>query len=99
MEPTSFVLGMFTVVFAIMIAVIVAGVFKIKKIKQEIKLIHDSFEWESRNRSESLRDIHERISRMDEHARHYLEDQKREIISYIDSRIDKLTSKRDVLKG
>ena len=99
MEPTSFVLGMFTVVFAIMIAVIVVGVFKIKKIKQEIKDIRDHSEWDSRARSENNRDIHERISRMDDHARHYLEDQKREIVSYIDSRIDKLTSKRDVLKG
>jgi predicted Holliday junction resolvase-like endonuclease len=99
MEPTSFVLGMFTVVFAIIIAVIVAGVFKIKKIKQEIKDIRDHSEWDSRARSENNREIHERISRMDDHARHYLEDQKREIISYIDSRIDKLTSKRDVLKG
>jgi predicted Holliday junction resolvase-like endonuclease len=99
MEPASFVLGMFTVVFAIIIAVIVAGVFKIKKIKQEIKDIRNRLEWESRGRSESHRDTHERISRMDEHAHRILEEQKREIISYIDSRIDKLTSKRDVLKG
>jgi predicted Holliday junction resolvase-like endonuclease len=99
MEPTSFVLGMFTVVFAIMIAIIVAGIVKIKKITDEIKLIHDSFEWSSRSQSESHRDTHERISRMDEHAHRNLEEQKRDIISYIDSRIDKLTSKRDVLKG
>jgi len=62
MVSISFVLGMFTVVFAIMIAIIVAGIVKIKKITEEIKCIHKD-------------------------------------IFYIDSRIDKLTSKRDVLKG
>ena len=98
MEITSFVLGMFTMIVVIIITVIVVGVFKIKNIIQEIKNIQESNNWESRSQGDNNREIHERLSRMDEQAYRHMEEQKRETISYIDSRIDKLQSKKEVDK-
>jgi hypothetical protein len=39
------------------------------------------------------------MEEMMRHAQRYSEEQKREIISHVDSRIDKLQAKKEVLKG
>jgi len=108
MEITSFVLGMLTVVAVIFVAVIVAGVFKIKKLGNQLVEFKNELDWRGRNHSEDMDNIHDRISRMDENAYRQLEDFRRELdtrlkdqfedlekglISYTDSRIDKLQSK------
>ena len=98
MEITSFILGICTVIVVIIIAVIVAGVFKIGNITKEIKQIQESINWESKNQNDNVRDVHNVLSRMEEHSNRYLEDQRKEIISYIDSRIDKLQSKKEANK-
>ena len=93
MEITSFVLGMLTVIAVIIVTVIVKGIVKISDLQKQLKETHESLEWRDRNNSDSNRELHERLSRMDEHAYRQLDETKREIISYIDSRIDKLQSK------
>jgi hypothetical protein len=98
MEITSFILGMFSVVAVIAITVIVKGMVKITKLEKELKATQESLEWRDRNNLDSNRELHERLSRMDEHAYHQLDETKREIISYIDSRIDKLQSKKEAIK-
>jgi len=93
MEITSFVLGMLTVVAVIIVAVIIRGIVKITKLEEQLKETQESIEWRDHNNSDTVRDIYERLSRMDEHASRHLEELKREITSYVDSRIDKLQSK------
>jgi predicted Holliday junction resolvase-like endonuclease len=84
---------MLTVVAVIIITVIVLGMVKITKLETQLKEIQESIEWKDRDRQNDNRDIYERLSRMDEHAYRQLEETKRELISYIDSRVDKLQSK------
>jgi predicted Holliday junction resolvase-like endonuclease len=93
MEITSFVLGMLTVVAVIIVAVIIRGIVKITQLEKQLEETQESIEWGDRNHLDTIRDIHERLSRMDEHAFRHLEELKREITSYVDSRIDKLQSK------
>ena len=98
MEITSFVLGMLTVVAVIIVAVIIRGIVKITQLEKQLEETQESIEWGDRNNSDTVRDIYERLSRMDEHAFRHLEELKREITSYVDSRIDKLQSKSKEVK-
>ena len=43
-------------------------------------------------------DLNQRIDRIEEHFFNFMGDEKREIISYVDSRIDKLQSKKEANK-
>ena len=95
MGITSFVLGMLTVIAVIIVTVIVKGIVKISDLQKQLKETQESLEWRDRNNSDSNRELHERLSRMDEHAYRQLDELKREIYSYIDSRIDKLQSKKE----
>ena len=98
MEITSFILGVLSVIAVIAIAVIVKGMVKIVKLEKELKNTQESIEWRDRNNSDNNRDIHDRLSRMDEHAYRQLEEIKRDLISYVDSRIDKLQSKKEAIR-
>ena len=98
MEITSFILGMLSVVAVIAIAVIVKGMVKITKLEKELKNTQESIEWRDRNNSDANREIYDRLSMMDEHAYRQLEEIKRDLISYVDSRIDKLQSKKEATK-
>lgn len=93
MEITSFVLGMLTVVAVIIVAVIIRGIVKITKLEEQLKETQESIEWRNHNHSDTVRDMYKRLSRMDENAYRHMEGLKREVTSYVDSRIDKLQSK------
>lgn len=82
MVLNSFILGMLTVVAVIIVAVIVKGMVEITRLEEQLRDIRESIEWRDRNNSDHHRDIFDSI-----------EEQKREITSYVDSRIDKLQSK------
>jgi hypothetical protein len=98
MEITSFVLGVLSVVAVIAVAVIVKGMVKITKLEKELKSTQESMEWAGRSCSDNNRELHDRLSRMDEYAHRHLDELKREIFSYVDSRIDKLQSKKEATK-
>ena len=104
METTSFILGVLTVVAVIVVAVIVRGMVKITQLEKQLKDTQESIEWRDRNNADNFREIHERISRTEEHIyRHIdefkrdldlrLEELKKELVSHCDSRVDKLQSK------
>jgi type II secretory pathway pseudopilin PulG len=82
MVLNSFILGMLTVVAVIVVAVIIKGVVRITQLESQLKDVRESMEWRDRDNSDRHRDIFDNI-----------EEQKREITSYVDSRIDKLQSK------
>lgn len=92
MEITSFVLGMLTVTGLAIAVLVVLGIVKIynqgKKIaelKQTIGLVEDnSNRW---------------IIQLEEQMCRNFDEIRREYSSYVDSRIDKLQTKKEVLKG
>jgi cell division protein FtsL len=98
MEITSFILGMLSVVAVIVIAVIVKGMVKITKLEKELKNTQESIEWRDRNNSDANREIHDSLSRMGENIYHRVDEVERNLISYVDSRIDKLQSKKEAIK-
>jgi predicted Holliday junction resolvase-like endonuclease len=101
MEITSFVLGMLTVIAVIIVTVVIKGIVKITKLESQLRDVRESMEWRDRNSSDHQRDIFDRINQLETEAYRHIEEQKRETISYIDSRIDKLHTKtnKEVLKG
>lgn len=104
METTSFVLGMLTIIGLVFLAAIVLGIVKIYSLINKVENLEDQIEDDRRNYSqdreriyrrmeEDLHDIHDRISREGQTSYDSLEQQRRDILSYVDSRFDKLTIK------
>ena len=94
MVITSFVLGMLTVIGIALVILVVLGIVKIYKQKEEINGLHITI-------SNLERDIVDRIDRVETQLYHESDELRREYSSYVDSRIDKLHSKanKEVLKG
>lgn len=106
METTSFVLGMLTVIGAAVTVLVVLGMVRIHKLTKEVKvlreeanqdrshiyerashdydLIQDRIDSVLREANESTNGLYNRI-----------DETRREILSYTDSRFDKLTSRRE----
>ena len=91
MEITSFVLGMLTVTGLAIALLVVLGVVKIYKQKEQIQELQRSLE-------ESFRTLDDqRIRDVDEIYRE-LESRQKDLVSYVDSRIDKIQSKKELIK-
>lgn len=104
MEPTSFVLGMLSVIGVAVVTLVVLGMVKIYKLNKkhsfivnELNLTRDNIY--SHINTES-RYANQRMVEMERHAQLHVDDLKRELMSYVDSRIDKIQSKpKEILKG
>jgi predicted PurR-regulated permease PerM len=90
METLSFTLGVLSVVAVIFVATIVIGIVRVVKQYQQINLIKHELErvWVDNSRLND--EIHQRISSHQESMIRSIDENR----SYIDSRIDKLTSKQ-----
>lgn len=90
METLSFTFGVLSVVAVIFVATIVIGIVKVVKQHQQINLIKHELErvWEDNSRLNH--EIHQLISQSQESMIRSIDENR----SYIDSRIDKLTSKQ-----
>ena len=90
METLSFTLGVLSVVAVIFVATIVIGIVRVVKQYQQINLIKHELErvWVDNIRLND--EIHQRISSHQESMIRSIDENR----SYIDSRIDKLTSKQ-----
>ena len=88
MEITSFVLGMLTVTAVIAIAVVVLGVVRIYKQKEQIRDLQETLGLLERNSSIWVSQLEDQMCRN-------LDEVRREYSSYVDSRIDKLQSKKE----
>ena len=106
METASYVLGMLTVIGAAVTVLVVLGMVRIHKLTKEVKvlreeasqdrshiyerashdydLIQDRIDSVLREANESTNELYNRI-----------DETRREILSYTDSRFDKLTSRRE----
>ena len=99
MEITSFVLGMLTVTGLAIAVLVVLGIVKIYKQKEQILNLQDHIENVQRNLDESLMRCDDQRDRSIQEMYRELESRNRDLISYVDSRIDKLQTKKEVLKG
>ena len=103
METTSFVLGMLSVIGVAVVTLVVVGMVKIHSLNERHKSLVDVLDASRsdfyRVINDETRAMHSSMESMTQHAQLYSEEQKREIISYIDSRIDKLQAKKEVIKG
>jgi hypothetical protein len=91
MEITSFVLGMLTITAVLAIAVVVLGIVRIYKQKEQIKDLQDTLGLVERNASDW-------VSKLEDQMCRNLDEVRREYSSYVDSRIDKLQSKKEANK-
>lgn len=90
METLSFTLGILSVVAVILVATIVLGIVRVVKQHQQINSLQREIERVWQNQSRMSDEIHQRISSHQESMIHSIDETR----SYIDSRIDKLTSKQ-----
>ena len=86
MEIQSFILGVFSVVVAVISVVAVVGFFKVNNLEKKLTSIEKDNDM---NFSNTHREMHSQI----EHIRSLIETSNRDIYSTIDSRLDKLESK------
>jgi sensor histidine kinase YesM len=103
METTSFVLGILSVIGVAVVTLVVVGIVKIHDLNKRQKSLVDVLDASRsdfyRIINDETRGMHNSMEEMMRHAQRYSEEQKREIISHVDSRIDKLQAKKEVLKG
>lgn len=110
METTSFVLGMLTIIGLVFLAAIVLGMVKIYSLINKVEGLEDQIENDRRNYSqdqerlyrrmeEDTNHIHDRIMRESQASYDSLESQRRDILSYVDSRFDKVQTKSKEAKS
>ena len=95
MEITSFVLGMLTVTGLAIAVLVVLGIVKIYKQKEQILNLEDHIEGVQRNLDERLMRCEDQRDRSNQEIYRELESTQKDLISYVDSRIDKLQSKKE----
>jgi len=102
METTSFVLGMLSIVAVAFMAVIVWGVVKINKLTSEVIFIHKWIDNTVQDRDHQIQQVYKRFEETDRQTSYEFErvyNQIAECRSYTDSRIDKVTLNKQLIKG
>jgi hypothetical protein len=106
METTFFVLGMLSIIGAIVLATIIWGVLKINKLTKSIKQLEEWIQSNERNRWEEANRLRDDMDRKFEDVEHNIISHRlygvNESKSYTDSRFDKatgLTGEKKLIKG
>jgi len=86
MELNSFVLGMLTIIGVALVILVVVGMFKINRQKEQIRDLQDFINVVQNNIDRTANKLEEIMGRD-------MEELRREYSSYVDSRYDKLMSK------
>jgi len=95
METLSFTLGVLSVVAVIFVATIVLGIVRVVKQQKQINLMQLELERVWENNSQLAQELHQRISQHQDYSICQIDETR----SYIDSRIDKLEAKKQLLKS
>lgn len=95
METLSFTLGVLSVVAVILLTVIVLGIVRVVKQQKQINSLQSELERVWQNNSQLSHELHQRINSHQESMFHSMQETR----SYIDSRIDKLEAKKQLLKS
>jgi predicted PurR-regulated permease PerM len=90
METLSFTFGVLSVVAVIFVATIVLGIVRVVKQQKQINSLQSELERVWQNQSRMSDELHQRISQHQDYSIRQIDETR----SYIDSRIDKLTSKQ-----
>ncbi len=95
MEIVSFTFGVLSVVAVVFTSVIVLSIVKVLKLQKQIKELHGDLSHTHTQIFDGDKSIYQRMDRdMDQ-----LQRQLDETRSYIDSRIDKLSASKQIIKG
>jgi peptidoglycan hydrolase CwlO-like protein len=95
MEIVSFTFGVLSVIAVVFAAVIVLSIVKVLKLQQQIKELQNELGHTHTQIFDGDKNIYQRMDRdMDQ-----LQRQLDETRSYIDSRIDKLSASKQIIKG
>ena len=86
MELNSFVLGMLTIIGVALVILVVVGMFKINRQKEQIRDLQDFVNVVQNNTDLT-------VSKLEEIMGRDMDELRREYSSYVDSRYDKLMSK------
>ena len=86
MELNSFVLGMLTIIGLTLVILVVVGMVKIYKQKEQIRELQDFINVVQNNVDQSVEKLEDMMGRN-------VDEIRREYSSYVDSRFDKLMSK------
>jgi len=86
MELNSFILGMLTIVGVALVILVVVGMVKISKQKDQIRELQDTINVAENN-------VYQSIDKLDDVMNRNMDELRREYSSYVDSRYDKLMSK------
>ena len=93
MEMTSFVLGMLTIIVLAFVASIVLGMVKIFSLAEKVNNLENRVDNDQIDSSRKLEDV---LDRMDDEIiriNENFEEQRKNMLSYVDSRLDKLQAK------
>ena len=91
MEITSYVLGMLTVMGVAFAILLIVGMVKINKQRETIEYLNKTIDVVHNNSDQWIRSLEEQMCRN-------FDDMRRDYSSYVDSRIDKLQSKKEATK-
>ena len=99
MQTQSFILGILSVIGVAVVTLVVVGMVKIYQlIKEHNSVLQELNQTRSdlyQSISEETRFIHQRLNEMEQNAFRQVEEVNKDLISYVDSRIDKLQSKKE----
>jgi predicted PurR-regulated permease PerM len=95
METLSFTFGVLSVIIVAFVAMLVWGIVKVVKQQQQINSISSEIERVWQNQIRMSDELHQRISQHQDYSIRQIDETR----SYIDSRIDKLEAKKQLLKS
>ena len=95
MEIISFTFGVLSVIATSMMVVVVLSIVKVLKLQKQIKELHGELSHTHTQIFDGDKNVHQRMDRDMEQIQRQLDDTR----SYIDSRIDKLTASKQLIKG
>jgi hypothetical protein len=99
MEIVSFTFGVLSVIAVVFAAVIVLSIVKVLKQQKQINDLQTEVNQIYQFISNGDSEIHQRIERELENVHRRIDENHLASQSYIDSRIDKLTASKQVIKG
>ena len=95
MEIISFTFGVLSVIATVFMVVVVLSIVKVLKLQKQIKELHGELSHTHTQIFDGDKNVHQRMDRDMEQIQRQLDDTR----SYIDSRIDKLTASKQLIKG
>ena len=95
MEIVSFTFGVLSVIATVFMVVVVLSIVKVLKLQKQIKELQDELGHTHTQIFDGDKNVYQRMDRDMDQIQRQLDDTR----SYIDSRIDKLTASKQLIKG